>query len=155
MKQVSLLVLIFGTFMQTVWATEDLMTSHLVDQARHWQQKSRDDIAADIWRSLLRSDPEHVEALVKLGLIEARVGNRLDAQRLFEHANRISPRPPGLAELTAVLTTESTPRGNAVLPPVKQMTPKAETRSKASTQKTPPAKKTDRATNPDALVLKP
>ncbi|MBX9834543.1 MAG: hypothetical protein K2X65_00010, partial [Burkholderiaceae bacterium] len=50
---------------------EDLMTSQLADQARQWQEKGRDDLAADLWRKILRADPKHAEARAKLLQIEA------------------------------------------------------------------------------------
>ncbi len=56
-------------------ASDDLETSQMVDQARQWQQKRRDDLAAEIWRKVLRFDPKHPEALAKLGAIEASAGN--------------------------------------------------------------------------------
>ena len=56
-------------------ASDDLETSQMVDQARHWQKKRRDDLAAELWRKVLRFDPKHPEALAKLGAIEARASN--------------------------------------------------------------------------------
>jgi hypothetical protein len=50
---------------------EDLMNSQLADQARQWQEKGRDDLAADLWRKILRADPKHAEARAKLLQIEA------------------------------------------------------------------------------------
>lgn len=149
------LILVFGSFIQTTWAAEDLMTSQLVDQARHWQQKNRDDISAEIWRSLLRADPEHGEALVKLGLIEARAGNRRDAQLLFERAKRVRPEPRGLHELTAMLEAEPIARANPIQPPLKQISSKTEKRAKTGNSKNPPTTKAGGPTDPDALLLKP
>ena len=83
--------------MQLAWAAEDLITSQLVDQARHWQYKDRDDLAANIWCFVLWVEPEHGEALAKLGLIETRNNNRDDAQRLLEHESRVRPKPAGKA----------------------------------------------------------
>lgn len=56
-------------------ASDDLETSQMVDQARHWQKKRRDDLAAELWRKVLRFNPKHPEALAKLGAIEARASN--------------------------------------------------------------------------------
>lgn len=57
-------------------ASDDLETSQMVDQARLWQQKRRDDLAAEIWRKVLRFDPKHPEALARLGAMEP-VPNKL------------------------------------------------------------------------------
>jgi len=160
MKKTTLLVLILGTFMQLAWAAEDLITSQLVDQARQWQYKDRDDLAADIWRSVLRADPEHGEALVKLGLIEARNNNRDDAQRLLEHASRVRPRPAGLAALGAALAADPAGNANTVLPtakpgPAKQRPSKPVKRSNIDMPIKKPDQKTDTPNDSEALILKP
>lgn len=80
-------------------AADDLMASQMADEARTWQQKDRDDLAAELWRKLLRAAPAHPEALVKLGLIEARAGNLAQAGALLARARKL-PRPPaGLDQL--------------------------------------------------------
>ena len=155
MKKAALLVLAVGTFMPLAWAAEDLITSQFVDQARHWQYKDRDDLAADIWRSVLRADPEHGEALVKLGLIEARNNNRDDAQRLLEHASHVRPRPAGLAALIAALATDATGKENTLLPTAKQRPAKPVKRSNIDMQIKKPDQKTDTLTDSESLIIKP
>ena len=155
MRKTALLVLTMGIFLPLAWAAEDLITSQLVDQARHWQYKDRDDLAADIWRSVLRADPEHGEALVKLGLIEARNNNRNDAQRLLEHASHVRPRPAGLAALIAALATDTTGKENTLLPIAKQRPSKPVKRSNIDMPIKKPDQKTDTSTDSDALILKP
>lgn len=149
------LALILLMFTQPAWAVEDLMTSHLVGQARHWQAKDRDDLAAEIWRSILRSDPAQGEALVKLGIIEARAGNHREATILLEQASRVSPKPRGLAELTAVLSAEASKTDSAVLSSVKSLGDKAEIQPKERKSRTKSTNKTSPATAPDPLLLKP
>ena len=131
------------------------MTSQLVDQARHWQYKDRDDLAADIWRSLLRTDPEHGEALVKLGLIEARNNNLNEAQRLLEYASRVRPRPAGLAALVAILEADPAGKKNTVLPSSKPTPSKPVKRANKDIPIKKPAGKTDTPTNSETLILKP
>ena len=141
--------------MPLAWAAEDLITSQLVDQARHWQYKDRDDLAADIWRSVLRADPKHGEALVKLGLIEARNNNRDDAQRLLEHASRVKPRPAGLAALITALAADPVGKVNTVPPTVKPGPSKPVKRSNIDMPIKKPDQKTDTPTDSEALILKP
>ena len=153
------LILILVALTQAAWAAEDLMTSHLVGQARHWQARDRDDLAAEIWRSVLRSEPTHGEALIKLGLIEVRAGNPREAAVLLEQAIRVNPKPRGLAELSAALSKEAPKTDSVVLPALKPLSPQTqaqpEPQAKESKPKTTPAKKTTPATAPDALLLKP
>ena len=54
-------------FVLTLWVplfsqADDLFTSQLVDEARVWQNKNRNDLAADAWRKLLVMEPRHPEA---------------------------------------------------------------------------------------------
>ena len=84
-------------------AGDDLMSSQLVDQARHWQQKNRDDIAAELWNKLLRANPTHPEALVQLGAIEARAGHLNEAEALYIRASRLATAPAGLKELSIAI----------------------------------------------------
>lgn len=82
------------------------MSSQLVDQARYWEQRDRNDIAANLWRKLLRTDPEHPEALLKLGLIEARSGNIKEAKAIYNRATRLEKPPVGLNQLYVALGAE-------------------------------------------------
>jgi cellulose synthase operon protein C len=85
------------------WSIDDLMTRQMVDQAREWTQKGRDDLAAPVWRKMLSVEPGHPEALVKLGLIEVRSGNLKEAQSLYQRASRLSTPPKGLGALSKAL----------------------------------------------------
>lgn len=154
MKKAVLLTMALNLFVQPVWAQEDLMTSHLADQARHWQQKDRDDIAADIWRSLLRSDPRHGEALVKLGLIEFRSGNRTESRSLLDRASRINPLPRGSGELAAALGDDSPVRTNLSAKSQAQVGTKPETTAKIVERKSRPIKGAA-ASDQGALTLRP
>lgn len=53
-------------------AADDLYTTQIVEQARQWQQKNRDDLAANLWLKVLVVEPKHPEALMSLGAIKAR-----------------------------------------------------------------------------------
>lgn len=75
MKNLGCLTLTLAALIAPALASDDLETSQMVDQARHWQKKRRDDLAAELWRKVLRFNPKHPEALAKLGAIEARASN--------------------------------------------------------------------------------
>jgi tetratricopeptide (TPR) repeat protein len=54
----------------------------LEEQGRYWEDRHQPDRAAVVWHKLLESDAENAEALLHLGIIEARVGH-LDKARAF------------------------------------------------------------------------
>jgi cellulose synthase operon protein C len=99
------------------WPVDDLMSRQMADQAREWSQKGRDDLAAPVWRRVLSVEPAHPEALIRLGLIEARMGNLKEAQSLYQRASRLSPSPKGLKTLFQALnpTEEIVPTPKAAL----------------------------------------
>lgn len=100
-------------------AADDLYASQIVEQARQWQQKNRDDLAADVWRKLLLLDPRHPEALVKLGIIEAGAGKLGQAEALLRRATQLSPAPGNLRDLSdAVRAAKGSPPDAA--PPQKE-----------------------------------
>ena len=80
-------------------AVDDPVVQKLIEQARFWQQKNRPDLAADAWRKLLRTDPNHPLALVQLGTLEAQAGNIKEADDLYQRAKALKEVPVGLAEL--------------------------------------------------------
>jgi predicted Zn-dependent protease len=93
----------------SAWAADDPGVQKLVDQARYWQQKKRDDLAAEAWRKLLRFDPENAQALIALGSIEAGLGNEKEAQELYQRAKALKTAPAGLAELETALKVQRAP----------------------------------------------
>ena len=70
------------------FSADDLVTSQMVDEARMWQSKGRTDLASNIWRRILVTNPQHVEALASLGVTEALAGNWEEAQSLYQRAKR-------------------------------------------------------------------
>lgn len=97
------LIFALGSAIQSAWSADDVATRQLVDQARYWQQNAREDLAAGAWRKLLRADSSHPEALIRLGLIEARAGRVVEAQELYRRAAQLSSAPAGLADLESAL----------------------------------------------------
>ena len=108
-KKLTCLTLGLATLVAPTLAADDLETCQMVDQARHWQQKRRDDLAAEVWRKVLRFNPKHPEALAKLGAMEAQAGN-------------LPPPPPPVVAPTqkpsvpAKLTTSAPSRPKASAP---------------------------------------
>jgi hypothetical protein len=90
---------------QPAWAgsRDDLMTSQIVDEARTWQSKGREDLAADAWHRLLVTKPQHGEALVSLGLIMARSGDLTQARALYARASRTTASPHSMSKLAALV----------------------------------------------------
>lgn len=99
----SCLLLVLGLAFQSAWSADDLAARQLVEQARYWQQNAREDLAADAWRKLLRADANHPEALIRLGIIEARAGHAAQAGELYRRAAQLSSPPAGLADLETAL----------------------------------------------------
>lgn len=111
------------------WPIDDLMSRQMADQAREWSQKGRDDLAAPVWLRVLSVEPANPEALIRLGLIEARMGNLKEAQSLYQRASRLSPSPKGLKTLFQALnpTEEIVSTPKATLKAVPPETAKKET----------------------------
>lgn len=127
-------------------SVDDLYTIQMVDQARQWQQKNRDDLAASLWRKLLIFDPKHPEALIKLGIIEARSGSVGLAEALLHRAMQLNPAPGRLQDLSdAIRVAKGTAPEIALPMPSKAV----ETPVKTSRAQPP----TDKPTKPPTLEL--
>ncbi|MFZ6659060.1 tetratricopeptide repeat protein, partial [Undibacterium sp. TJN19] len=59
------------------------LVQQLKEQAQFWQQRGRDDNAADAWRKLLKIDGSNVDALMALAIHEAKAGNPEQAKTYF------------------------------------------------------------------------
>ena len=109
MKKLVWLILALSSCAQLGWAADDPLTQRLIDQARYWQQRNREDLAAEAWRKLLRAEPNHPMALIQLGAIEARAGRFKEAEELRAKAAALTPPPPGLGELETALKVGRAP----------------------------------------------
>lgn len=127
MGKIAVLAFLLVGVAHSAGSADDLIGSELVYQARQWQQKNRDDLAAELWRKLLRANPKHPEALVKLGVIEARAGNLREAQALYSRALQLDKPPVGLNQLSAALALDAGKRNSADLaPPLPNPSPGSE-----------------------------
>lgn len=71
----------------------------LVEKAHGWEARGRPDKAAEVWRKILRSRPDHPTALVELGVHEARAGRTEEARRLLDRLRAAHPDHPGAGHL--------------------------------------------------------
>ncbi len=99
---------------------EDLLSIQMVDEARMWQSKGRMDLAADTWRRLLITNPQHGEALVGLAKIQLQAGHLQDAQALLARAARLPKKPSTYPQVLAALQTA---KARAEAPPPKPSAP--------------------------------
>ncbi len=138
--------------MQPAWASsrDDLMTSQIVEEARTWQSKGRDDLAADAWHRLLVTNPQHGEALVSLGLILAKSGELSQAKALYARASRTTVSSSSISKLAALVgdtkvevPIDAAPSGKSVVQKSKK--PRSEKTVEKSIEKTnlvsPPTKR--------------
>jgi len=63
----------------------------LIDQAAYWMNRNRADLAREALDRLLKNDPNHAEALLRYGLLEAQAGNADAAQRYLTTLRRAHP----------------------------------------------------------------
>ncbi len=127
------LCMLLLAFHSLAFSADDLVTSQMVDEARLWQSKGRDDLASNVWRRILVTNPQHPEALINLGTIEVRAGRISEAQVLYQRAKRSSKTTPNLARLAELL--------DAAAPPVPP--PSVDTRQSPSKFILPPVSPVD------------
>lgn len=69
----------------------------LLQQARHWQEQNRPDLALRSFERVLAADPRHAEALAGAAEAQAALGNRAEAEALLARLRQVAPGAPGLA----------------------------------------------------------
>jgi tetratricopeptide (TPR) repeat protein len=102
-----MLALAVAPYAPLAWSADSPAVRQLVEQAQYWQQKKRDDLAADAWRKLLRVDPKHPLALVQMGSIEARAGHTKEAEKLLGRVRALDITTAGVSELETALKVQS------------------------------------------------
>jgi tetratricopeptide (TPR) repeat protein len=75
----------------------------LVEQARHWESKSRPDLAAETWKKVLLLDPNNGDALAGLAVNAARQGRSEEANAYAARLKAINPKHPGLSRIQDAL----------------------------------------------------
>jgi hypothetical protein len=100
------------------YAAGDLVGRQLRDEARMWETKDRDDLAAEAWNRLLLGDPQHGEAMVSLGMIHFRAGDLATARQWYTRASRLRAVPRDLGKLASALAPAQTDEVPLVSEPV-------------------------------------
>ncbi|MBR7792788.1 BCSC C-terminal domain-containing protein [Undibacterium sp. FT147W] len=97
-KAMALALLAMCVECSTAFANSPL-TQKLVEQAHFWEQRGRDDNAADAWRKVLKVDANNIEALVALGIFDAHSGN---ADLAKNHLDKLREIKAGSAQIRLV-----------------------------------------------------
>jgi tetratricopeptide (TPR) repeat protein len=71
----------------------------LIDQARHWQQNGRTDLATQSWQKLLGVDPRQPDALQGLAQLSIEAGKFEEASAYLARLKQVQPDRPGLDRL--------------------------------------------------------
>ena len=82
-KKAVVLALLTVFFESGTAFAQSALTQQLKEQAQFWQQRGRDDNAADAWRKLLKVDANNIDALMALSILEAKAGNPEQAKTYF------------------------------------------------------------------------
>lgn len=90
-------------------APEDLR--FLRDKAAALESRGRGDLAAETWRQLLAVEPQDVEALARLGLLDVGAGRRKEAQDSLVRLRQIAPGSPWTGRLEQSLALPVEGRG--------------------------------------------
>lgn len=77
----------------------DAATALAIDQARYWEQRGRDDLAAEAWQKVLRIEPRNADALAGLSLAEIRAGHVERAAPYVDQLRAVNPAHPALKRL--------------------------------------------------------
>ncbi len=75
----------------------------LLENVRYWQARGRLDKAAEAWRKVLKSVPNHAEALAELALFSARSGKTEEAKGYLARLRKAQPGHPRIASLEQAL----------------------------------------------------
>ncbi|WER47315.1 cellulose synthase subunit BcsC-related outer membrane protein [Cupriavidus sp. WKF15] len=98
-EQCQALMLALLTGFTTSSGAQDDATKALVDQARYWQARSRQDRAAEVWGKLLRLNPGQPDALYGMGIAELQAGRVQSARTYLERLQKAAPGSPLVSEL--------------------------------------------------------
>ncbi|MEX8493388.1 cellulose synthase subunit BcsC-related outer membrane protein [Sphaerotilus sp.] len=79
----------------------------LIEQAHHWQQRGRADLAGQTWQKLLGVDPRQPDALYGLAAQSVEVGRFDDAGAYLTRLRQASPNHPGLAALATQIQSQT------------------------------------------------
>jgi len=75
----------------------------LLENARYWEARGREDKAVEAWEKVLLSQPDNADALLTLGLHHARKGETRKANEYLGRLRKAAPNHPGIAQLQQAL----------------------------------------------------
>ncbi|WP_373048358.1 cellulose synthase subunit BcsC-related outer membrane protein [Vulgatibacter sp.] len=75
----------------------------LLENARYWEGRGREDKAIEAWEKVLLSDPRNADALVTLGLHHARAGRTAEARSFLDRLRSLAPGHAGVGQLEQAL----------------------------------------------------
>lgn len=73
--------------------------SQVVEQARFWEKRGRQDLANTAWEKVLIADPDNTDALAALGTAAAYAGDESLAQSYRDRLRAVNPDHPGLGAI--------------------------------------------------------
>ena len=82
---------------------DSVLVTQLLNQAQYWQQRGRDDLAAQSWQKLLLSEPANPDALAGLATVEAQAGHASNARTLLDKLKMADPANPKVAAVEAAV----------------------------------------------------
>ncbi|NRT55368.1 cellulose biosynthesis protein BcsC [Sphaerotilus uruguayifluvii] len=80
----------------------------LIDQARHWQQRQRPDLATQTWNKLLAIDPRQPDALQGLATLSIEAGRFDEAGGYVDRLRQVQPGNASLDRLSRQVRTRTT-----------------------------------------------
>ena len=83
------LVLVLGAV--PAWATDEAARSEILQSARLWEARHRDDLAAAAYEKLLLIEPTNTQTMLLLGLLKIREGKMDVVSQLVQRLRKIQP----------------------------------------------------------------
>ncbi|MEY4908441.1 MAG: hypothetical protein RL260_2159, partial [Pseudomonadota bacterium] len=87
--------------------TRATTVQQLVEQARHWQQRGRADLAGQTWQKLLGVDPRQPDALYGLAAQSVEAGRFDEAGSYVNRLHQVRPDHPGLGALAKQVQSQT------------------------------------------------
>lgn len=105
----------------------------LIEQARHWQQRGRGDLAGQTWQKLLGVDPRQPDALFGLATQSVEAGRYDEASTYLQRLRQVRPDYPGLGALTRQAQSQTS--NQALIATARQYAQAGQTEAAARTYK--------------------
>ena len=103
MNRIIAAVLALAALLPGGFAQAQTAIDQLLENARYWESRGREDKAIEAWSKLLLARPDDAAALVTLGLHHARAGRRTEAAALLERLRAAHPGHAGIGQIEQAL----------------------------------------------------